>query len=119
VQNRLALICLWTGLVGVAFVLASPVLLSALVLVVRGELHFDYLLSAELGAVALFSSALLLLGTILKRSPYLLLGIGLLCEIGGLTLLILNPSIMLAYVALVLYNLGLAALVLHTLRVLP
>lgn len=117
-RARLARICLWTGLVGIALLSISPLLLAALGLVTRGVLHVDYLVSAELGAVALGGSTLLLIGTVLKKSPYLTLALGLLIEFLGLALMVLNPSLTLAWVGLVLYNISLVLLVFHAVQAL-
>lgn len=110
-----ARVCLFIGTLLVALVLASPFVFSVLSLINRAELAFDYLMTAELGFLALIALVPLLMGTFLSKSPYLLCVISsALLVISLVTLMLLSdPPIIWAVLVLVLYNLSLILLLLH------
>lgn len=110
-----ARVCLFIGTLLVALVLASPFVFSVLSLINRAELAFDYLMTAELGFLALIALVPLLMGTFLSKSPYLLCVISsALLVISLVTLMLLSdPPIIWAVLVLVLYNLSLLLLLLH------
>lgn len=110
-----ARVCLFIGTLLVALVLASPFVFSVLSLINSAELAFDYLMTAELGFLALIALVPLLVGTFLSKSPYLLCVISsALLVISLVTLMLLSdPPIIWAVLVLVLYNLSLLLLLLH------
>lgn len=102
-----------TGLL--ILLLALPCILSVVVLFQEGVMRFDYLVTSELGFVALCTALLLLCGTLLARTPYLLLVISfpfLLVSLFSLALLS-DPPPVLAAVLLIVYNLSLVTLLVH------
>lgn len=103
------------GTLLLALVLVAPFVFSVISLIVRSEFNFDYLMTAELGSIALVALTSLLVGTFLAKGPYVLcLSSSVLLAVSLVALVLLSdPPILLAAVVLVLYNLSLILLLIH------
>lgn len=103
------------GTLLVALVLLSPFFFSLISLIVNSELVFDYLMTAELGLVAIIALLFLMVGTFLAKGPFLFFVFGSVAAVVSLVTLMLlsDPPVFLSVSALILYNLSLVASLVH------
>lgn len=106
------------GTLLVALVLLSPFFFSLLSLVAHSELVFDYLMTAELGFVAIIGLLFLSVGTFLAKGPFLFFVFSSVAAVGSLVMVMLlsDPPLFSAASLLVLYNLSLVSLLVHGVR---
>ena len=103
------------GTLLLAMVLLSPFVFSVISLIVNSELVFDYLMTAELGFIAIIALLFLMVGTFLAKGPFLFFVLSSVVSVVSLVILMLlsDPPMFLAVSVLILYNLSLVSLLLH------
>ena len=103
------------GTLLLAMVLLSPFVFSVISLIVNSELVFDYLMTAELGFIAIIALLFLMVGTFLAKGPFLFFVLSSVVSVVSLVILMLlsDPPMFLAVSMLILYNLSLVSLLLH------
>ncbi|SMP50877.1 hypothetical protein SAMN06298221_105157 [Sphaerochaeta associata] len=103
------------GTLLLAMVRLSPFVFSVISLIVNSEPVFDYLMTAELGFVAIIALLFLMVGTFLAKGPFMLFVVSSVVSVVSLVILMLlsDPPMFLAVSVLILYNLSLVSLLLH------